>query len=397
MDTIQLTIIAVVIVLILVTIGYYLYQEAKFKKMVENNFNQATRDVIIEENKTFTLDGVDAQKQVNTQILQKDVIHKFDEPAGIDPLFDMQEAASTVHANVKDEENIFSDTNTVDEVVYPEHSVEAFFADIHKVTFPYCGEVSKDLDFIVDIGFEEVKKIKVLPEISQFTNKPFKFYVLDKHDQWSVFTKGEKYTLRALKLVVQLVDHEGIISQAQLANIYNELHKFVMQNEAHIYKSDYEMSIAKIQNQIKYLEKIELNLNIYLITQESYSSANLIKFFAKMGLIDNQGILQLQENNRLVFQISAENGAAFESGKSYNLLQITAGLHKQLDPNYTIEKIFDCAEKTMQNIESRLLTSNKRILEQKDYDAILLHVKKYVDSAKLNGIKLGGDLISRLF
>jgi hypothetical protein len=283
------------------------------------------------------------------------------------------------------------------EVVHPEHSVEAFFANIHKVTFPFVSDVSPDLDFIIDIGFEEVKKIKVLPEITQFSNKPYKLYVLDKNNQWSVYNKGEKYAARALKLVVQLVDHEGIISQAQISNIFNELHKFVLQNDAHIYKSDYEAAIAKIQNQVKHLEKIELNLNLFVILQDSYSYSDLVRFFSSLGLIETNGILQLHENKQIIFSISAENGIALRPGNSYNLLQITASLHKQTDPNHAVEKIFDCAEKIMQSFESRLLTSNKHILGQKDYDAIIHHVKRYVENAKLNGLQIGGELIRRVF
>jgi|GEM_PF-1943487 len=409
MDTIQLTIIAIVVALILLTIGYYLYQEAKFKKMVENNFNQATHDVIIEDNKTFTLDGIDTQKQsMSNAILQKDVVVP-ENTLHMDALFDMEEVEiipSVQH--VPDDtqsvplERLFatpksSEMPKVEEIIHPEHSVEAFFAKIHKVAFPFADEVNPELDFVVDIGFEESKKIKVLPEITQFTNKPFKVYVLDKDNQWSLYNRGEKYVVRALKLVVQLVDREGLISQAQLSNIYNELHKFVMQNEAHICKSDYEAAILKIQNQVKYLEKIELNLNLFLITQKSYSYSDLLRFFGGLGLIDNNGVLHLAEGNQMVFKISAENGSAFKPANSYNLLQVTACLHKQKDPNYAVEKIFDCAEKVMQSFESRLLTSNRNILGQKDYDAIIQHVKKYADAAKSNDVELGGELIHRVF
>jgi hypothetical protein len=408
MDTIQLTIIAAVVALILLTISYYLYQEAKFKKMVENNFNQSTHDVIIDENKTFTLDGVDTNKQTtqDNAILPKDVAlaeNSLDD----DPLFDMQEAVTIVTKPVADEtpyvpvQDLFAtktpEVEKVEEVIHPEHSVEAFFADIHKVGFPFADQINCELDFVVDIGFEELRKIKVLPEISQFTDKPFKIYVLDKNNQWLLFNRGEKYVARALKFVVQLVDNEGLISQASLSNIYNEWHKFVMQNEAHIYRSDYEASISKIQHQIKHLEKIELNLSLFIITQESYSYSDLIRFFGGLGLIESNGFLQLAEGNQVVFKISAENGSAFKSANSYNLLQITACLHKQKDPHYAIEKIFDCAEKVMQNFEARLLTSNRNILGQKDYDAITLHVKKYADNAKQNGVELGGELINRVF
>jgi hypothetical protein len=407
MDTIQLTIIAVVVALILLTISYYLYQEAKFKKMVENNFNQATHDVIVDENKTFTLDGVDTNKPVpqDNPILQKDVA-LAENTLDDDPLFDMQEAVPIVTKPVADEtpavpiQDLFATkAPEVEEevVVHPEHSVEAFFADIHKVGFPFADQINYELDFVVDVGFEEIRKIKALPEISQFTDKPFKIYVLDKNNQWLLFNRGEKYAARALKFVVQLVDNEGLISQAQLSNIYNEWHKFVMQNEAHIYRSDYEASISKIQHQIKHLEKIELNLSLFIITQESYSYSDLIRFFGGLGLIDSNGVLQLAEGNQIVFKISADNGSAFKPANSYNLLQVTANLHRQKDPHYAIEKIFDCAEKVMQNFEARLLTSNKNILGQKDYDAITQHVKKYADNAKQNGIELGGELISRVF
>ena len=32
--------------IVLIIIGYYIYQENKFKKMIENNFNQATGDAL---------------------------------------------------------------------------------------------------------------------------------------------------------------------------------------------------------------------------------------------------------------------------------------------------------------------------------------------------------------
>ena len=180
MDTIQLAIIAVVVALILMTISYYLYQEAKFKKMVENNFNQATHDVIVEENKAFTLDGIDAQKQsTGNAILQKDVAIP-ESALHLDPLFDMHDNASPSKTQdnlppVDPEIALAFKIPELEEIIHPEHSVEAFFADIHKVDFPFVNEINPGLDFVVDVGFEEAKKIKVLPEISQFTNKPFKF------------------------------------------------------------------------------------------------------------------------------------------------------------------------------------------------------------------------------
>lgn len=45
MNSIQLGIVAVIAFLILVTIGYYWYQEIRFKRIVENNFNNSSFDI----------------------------------------------------------------------------------------------------------------------------------------------------------------------------------------------------------------------------------------------------------------------------------------------------------------------------------------------------------------
>lgn len=400
MDMVQFIIIAIVIALILATISYYLYQDIKFKKIVENSFNQATADVIIEESMVLTLEGINTQEEVtDSAILQKDVATTV-VAAHTDPLFDMQDisqmAATTIPQQITTDNHAVEATALEDDAP-PEHSVEAFFANIYKIHFPFANEINTELDFIVDIGFENIKKIKALPQITQFTNKPFKFYVLDKNNQWSAFIKGDKYLAQALKLVVQLVDHEGIISQAQLANIFNELHKFVMQNEAHIYKSDYESAIAKVQTQIRQLDAIELHMQLFLVMPIALSYSDLLKCFSELGLSNHLGIFQLFDSKRLIFKISAENNTALIPGNSYNMLQINACLHKQSDPNAAIEKIFDFAERFTQNFEARLLTSNRRSLEQKDYEAIVCHVKNYTENARLNGTILGGELINRIF
>jgi hypothetical protein len=148
---------------------------------------------------------------------------------------------------------------------------------------------------------------------------------------------------------------------------------------------------------MKYMDKIELNLTLFMAMKEYYPYSDIQKYFTSLDLIHNNGILQLCENNQQVFKISAVDNAKFSLENSYNMLQITANLHMQQDPNYAVEKIFDCMEQFMQHYEARLLTSNKHILVQKDYDAILHHVKRHIESAKANGIELGGELIKRLF
>lgn len=399
-DSIQLIIIAVVILLVLVTIFYYLYQEAKFKKLVESNFNHATDDVIAETNNHVILDGIDShnQSQAPADILAKD-IESDSNITQADPLLGTRYSTSD-NIDRHDGANFVEgkpDKLQTEVAPHPEDSVEAFFAKIYQIPFGFASLANVDLDFIVDIGFESVKKIRALPELTQFTDKPFSIYVLSKNDEWIVFHKGSTYVARAIKLVLQLVDAKGIISQAQLSNIFNELHKFAMQNDAHICKSDYESSIHNLQGHIRYLNEVKLEITLYLATRQSYGYNNLVKIFSKFGLASVDGVIQLQDANGAVFTITDDSGKIFDHSKQYNLLQLTAKLHKQRDPSHTVQVIFDVTEKFMQQCESRLLTTNKRALTQKDYDSIVRYVAAYVDKSKTNGIELGGQLINRIF
>ncbi|MFN7094379.1 MAG: hypothetical protein ACK4M7_03350, partial [Burkholderiales bacterium] len=305
MNPIQLAIIAVVVILIIGTVGYYWYQEVKFKRMVENNFNQATNDVITDENTAVIMDGVnyaDLQHQQAKPILVKDK-HSLDsrEAQPVDKLF----------AETADTQAVI---DPISDSLIPEDSAEAFFVKIDRLAFPFLHQVNSELDFIIDIVFEEPVKLKVLPEITQFTHKPFIFYILGRDNQWQVFEKGSKYNAQALKLVVELIDKEGIISQAQIANIYNELYKFVLQNHAHIRQSNYEATISQIQHQIKHLANIELNLNLYLVTRDKLSYTELNKSLEQTGLRENKGKFEFINNDQLIYTIANESGSALDHG-----------------------------------------------------------------------------------
>ena len=379
MNPIQIAIIAFVVIVILLTLGYYWYDDARFKKRVENNFNQATKDILIDENKATVLDSIDSNSNpIDTpkEFMPKDIFD--DEIPRFDPLMD---------------EPI---THPVVEEV-PEDSVEAFFVKFDSIDFSYADYVNKNLDLVVDIIFEETRKLKVLPEIGQFTHKQFVFYVLDKDNQWQVFEKGNKYYAKALKLVVQIVDKDGIISQAQIANIYQELHKFVLNNDAHIRLSDYEQIINAVQEQIKQLNSIELVLELYLLTKTREHYSVLSEFFTSNGLQSNSGLFSLVENNQILFTIGNESQNSLDTNGEFSTLSIVAPLHLHEKPLYIVDKIFDLGERFMAKFESRILTSNKQVLGQKEYDQLLTFIKNYVDSAKKKQIELGGELIRRLF
>lgn len=374
MNPIQIAIIAFVVIVILLTLGYYWYDDARFKKKVENNFNQATKDVLIDDKKAIVLDSIDAN-QIDTpkEFMPKDI---FDEEVISDTLMD---------------------TNTATEIEeVPDDSLEAFFFKLDKIDFRYSDNVNKNLDLVVDIVFEESRKLKILPEIAQYTNKPFVFYVLDQDNQWLLFEKGKKYIAKALKLVVQIVDKEGLLSQAQISNIYQELHKFVLKNDAHIRCCDYEKIINKIQEDIKHLGGIELVLELYLLTRNKESYYKLAEFFRSHGLTEDLGLFSLIEDNQILFTIGNENQNSLDTNGEYATLSIVAPLHLHKKPLYVVDKIFDLGERFMAKFESRILTSNKQVMGQKEYDQLQNFIKNYVDAAKKKYIELGGDLIRRL-
>lgn len=379
MNPIQIAIIAFVVIVILLTLGYYWYDDARFKKRVENNFNQATKDILIDENKATVLDGIDSNSNSIDKLqefMPKDI---FGDEI---PKFDSLMSDHIVH-------------QIIEEV--PEDSVEAFFVKLDGIEFSYANYVNKNLDLVVDIVFEETRKLKVLPEIGQFTHKQFVFYVLDKDNQWQIFEKGNKYYAKALKLVLQIVDKDGIISHAQIANIYQELHKFVLNNDAHIRLSDYEQIINDIQEQIKDLNSIELVLELYLITKTKEHYSVLSEFFISNGLQANSGLFSLVKDNQILFTIANENHNALDAHGDFSILSIVALLHLHENPLYVVDKIFDLGERFMAEFESRILTSNKQVLGQKEYDQLLTFIKGYVDSANKKQIKLGSELIHRLF
>ena len=379
MNPIQIAIIAFVVIVILLTLGYYWYDDARFKKRVENNFNQATKDILIDENKATVLDGIDSNSNSIDKLqefMPKDI---FGDEI---PKFDSLMGDHIAH-------------QIIEEV--PEDSVEAFFVKLDGIEFSYANYVNKNLDLVVDIVFEETRKLKVLPEIGQFTHKQFVFYVLDKDNQWQIFEKGNKYYAKALKLVLQIVDKDGIISHAQIANIYQELHKFVLNNDAHIRLSDYEQIINAVQEQIKQLNSIELVLELYLLTKTREHYSVLSEFFTSNGLQSNSGLFSLVENNQILFTIANENHNALDAHGDFSILSIVALLHLHENPLYVVDKIFDLGERFMAEFESRILTSNKQVLGQKEYDQLLTFIKGYVDSANKKQIKLGSELIHRLF
>ena len=373
MNSVQLAIVVVILLLIVVLVGYYFYQENKFRKLVENNFNQAIDDVI-NDSKSLVIDGVNTSKNnTPTQIHAKDT---YIQPVDAEINFDL-------------------DINN-DKLDIPADSAEAFFIDLDNAEINYPLDL--ELDAAFDIAFEDITKLKTLPEINHLNQKECRFYIFDKDNCWVSYQKNQKYAARGIRLIVPLIDKDGITSQAQLSNIYNELHNYVLKQAAHLRASDYARSLIVLQGQMKYLDTVPLELNLYLILKEKIHYSQLYKFFSSEGLHEQNGTLVYPNGDQFpIYNLYDENGDPFVRNNEYNILSVKSRLHLQNDPWNSVEAIFDCSEKFMQYFEARLLTTNKQIFGESDYDKLQRHITNYVATAKRNNIDLGGGLLQRLY
>lgn len=376
MNEVQIAIIAVVAVIALGIVIYYVHQENKFKKIIENNFNQAADDVIkqdkglIFENQEDDLpSGFAASKKDKSAITQELALDGYD--LASDPLLDKY------RLNNPNEEN------------------EAF-NKFDLVEFSYAAMVNLELDHVIDIAFDKLVKIKAIPVIDQFCTKNHTYFLLEKGGVWSIYERGKKYVIEGIKLVINLVDKEGAVSELQINNIYNELSKFTLHHEGHIRQTDSELKIRRIQQQLKTLANIELQLALYLINKDELNFGNLSKYFESSGFTVNNGVFEYRIDDKVVFEVRDEEGKPFEQKNGYRMLLISSKLHHLENPMLAIEKIFDFAEHYMQYFESRLLTTNKTVLGEREYSALEKQVNSYIATVKRQGAVLGSSLAMRV-
>lgn len=397
MNPVQLGIIVVIGLVIIALVSYFWYQEVKFKKLVERNFNQKTEDAINSE-QTLILDGTDINKDsTKKNVLAKDIFTHHEGDSSIAKLFDehvinkatnVEKAITTIDKPIIEEQIV--------EESFPEDSVEAIFANIKKIPFPFSDKVDFSLDYIINIVFEDSVKIKVLPDVASLTQKQFRIYVLDSNNNWSSYEKGNKLLVKAFKVVIHLVDKNGMMNQAQISNVYNELFKFAMQHKGFIEQSNFEKSIISIREQLKYLSEIELDLELYLILKIPADYNNLARFFMSNHFTEIGGQFNYIQDGVTQFIISDEHNNGLHKGNKYSLLRIVSNLHFVPDPIQVVESILDVSEKFVQEFEARLLTTNKQLFNEREYNALNRHINNYVNNAKKYGVNLGGELIRRL-
>lgn len=284
----------------------------------------------------------------------------------------------------------------------PSDSVEAFFARLDKRVFPFKHDTDPAVNFIVDMVFEVPTNIKILPDIGRFTSKCFSFYVLDKNEKWQLFEKNVKCVAYGLKLVLQLVDHDGVTNYMQIQNIYKELYTFVINNHGHIRTSDFELSLKKIEVHLKQISHIKFELVFYLVTEKLMNNRDFRNFFIRnhlaMNGADSDDKVLVVVNGMEIATVKYEPN--FKSSmfdlNSHSVFSINSKLYLSSNPLETVEHIFDVTEKFMKQFESRLLTPNMQILGEKEYMILIRNVANYINICEKNGIQLGGPILKRL-
>jgi hypothetical protein len=422
MNPIQIAVIIFIIIAILFTLIYYWYDDIRFKKKVESNFNKSVGDTLFTTKKIAVFDGVDSNDNQDNQdsILQKDIVttHITD---SADPLFNdttqqleynhttrstndlfqnhdiaqLDNYKETQDSELVTANNMFMEPQHT-EIDVPADSTEAFFVQLQKTPFQFSDLVNTNFDLVIDIVFEEPKKLKIFPEITQFTHKLFTAYVLTKNNEWQIFEKGQKYSATALKLVIQLIDYDGLISETQIDNIYNELHLFVIKNDAHIKCSDYKTSILNIQNKLKLYHNSINNLEMYIALHDKLNYNKLKNSLIDYGLVFQEGVFNYIEHGKVLFSVFSHDKQNFAINSEYNLLLIVAKLHLYHDPLHIFNKIFDIFEQFTLKFDSRILKNDKTVITEGEYTQLYNSINNYVIQSKSKAIDLGGVLMHRI-
>lgn len=167
--------------------------------------------------------------------------------------------------------------------------------------------------------------------------------------------------------------------------------------EVNIRQSDSELEIRRIQQQLRTMKDVELELELFMINREATDFRHLSKYFNGNSFVFCNGFFEYKDHDETLFYLADENGKQLNELSSYKVLAIISKLHHQNNPLGAIDKIFGFAEHYMQYFESRLLTTNKMVMTEKEYNALEKQVNNYINSCKRQGVELGSALVKKVF
>jgi hypothetical protein len=349
MYNIQYILLFFFIFLVFLISGYYIYQNYKFKKNVNNSFSKEDKDIIHKEN-DFIFDTLDSSV-------------------------------------IKEPQELF-----------PEDSVESKFNLYDKIENKFLKYIDNELDYVIDIIFNQTKSTKLIPDVYQYlNNKKIDIYALDDNNVWHLLTSGLKLKLRGIKYVVNLVDNDGIVNSLQINNLYNELYKFVLLNDAHIRQSNYPELLKNIMSKLKNIKLAKFQVELFLLFKNYINFEQLKLKLEFFNLVYKEGIFYYHENNLILFKIMSENGGIIDNSIETNVLQIVVNFELSKDPLLLLDKILDIYENINNDVEVRLLSSNKFLFTENEYNLLKKQILKFIESIDKFGLKSGDSLISRIF
>lgn len=391
-NNLALIIFASIATCIVLLIIYYYFKERRMKAVIKKSFNQSAQDVILDK-KSIILDGINP----NTYKEDEFIVNQTD----ISPMLNnsiasksdkLNEAKSSITTPPLDVEK----SRPITPKIMPSNLTEERINNTSNSAKPNLSSSASDnlaLDYILDIEFETIKTIKYLPDLTHLTNKNYDYYVFNKDGNKSLFKPGKKHATKHIQLLLSLVDNNGLINQAQINNIYNDINKLASPENAKLSQSNYVEDILKIGYQLKHLP--ELKLNLILLIAYLAPAKDVMRFLAKR-LIMRDNYFELV-NTKCEIMAIIEPNSQLNGTNDYELLSLNCAIHYQADPLNSLDFIFNFIEDFGKEFDIRLLNANQSLFNQANYDSLYERIEKYIATANKFNIKLGSPLIRRVF
>lgn len=259
----------------------------------------------------------------------------------------------------------------------------------------YFSFVDPELDLVVDIVFFKNYKLKFLPNISTYQHN-YTYYVC-VGDTWQPVNHTNGYNnVKAMRLVVSLIHNGTVLTEHRALRIVQELEACFL-DKAYFRHNQFKNNIESLTNKVKLYSNIEQYLHLMIVTREFLNYQSLVDFAERHGFQNINGRLVMTEGNNKVFEILDENCKPITSSFNANLISIILPLHLQSNPMDSFNKVIDFAADFNNFINSRLMASNKQVMNDQLYNSISRNIQRYIDSCRKKNIELGAPIIVRMF
>ncbi len=367
MNGVQIAIIGAVVLVIAAAVAYPFYQETRFKSQINKGFNKAIDDAL-EQDTTFVME---AKPEKANSIFAKDIVD--------------ENIVKNSHKDLLD----FPLMQDESPIINTSQETDSQFVNLDSAEFRFK---LSSYDHIIDVVFANSVKVKILPELSPLCGGKLNIYILEKNI-WQSYVKGKKYIADGIRIVIHLVGENTIVSPLQLANVYNEVNTFALKHSGVSRQTDSESKVVELQKNFKKLKQASLELELFIVNHDYLSYDKLKQVFTEFNLVEQGGVFYRINDGEVLFYITDENLAKFEPNKTYRLFSLNAKLHHFKDPISIVDVLFDFAEEYQTKHNSRLLSSNKVIMREQDYKALIRQINLHFHNLERNQIESGSELV----